>query len=261
MFLRPALSTNTCFRMPRSLARMGMPVFRFTSYGLKSDGLKAFDFFGSRRMLTRTWVPRRSAAPACGHQSHHASVTCPESLNVISGSVPSGDQTPFFLTFTWRFLSPSCQMRICSRRLRTTEETRKGKASRGALPSYSGLPRRSSPASAEHSEGPASSRGDFAVALFVRRPAANEGWWRHGDSNPGPLACHASALPTELCPQPIGVRRTGGLYPRRRRCQCCGVLVSRHSDYVTPHRAVRSKPFRAISPPLPYLHPKPRPAH
>ena len=21
--------------------------------------------------------------------------------------------------------------------------------------------------------------------------AANEGWWRHGDSNPGPLACHA----------------------------------------------------------------------
>ena len=25
--------------------------------------------------------------------------------------------------------------------------------------------------------------------------------WSHGDSNPGPLACHASALPTELWPR------------------------------------------------------------
>jgi hypothetical protein len=25
--------------------------------------------------------------------------------------------------------------------------------------------------------------------------------WRYGDSNPGPLACHASALPAELYPQ------------------------------------------------------------
>jgi hypothetical protein len=25
-------------------------------------------------------------------------------------------------------------------------------------------------------------------------------WWRHGDSNPRPIACKATALPTELCP-------------------------------------------------------------
>jgi hypothetical protein len=28
--------------------------------------------------------------------------------------------------------------------------------------------------------------------------------WRHGDSNPRPIACKATALPTELCP--LGVR-------------------------------------------------------
>ena len=28
-------------------------------------------------------------------------------------------------------------------------------------------------------------------------------WWRHGDSNPRPIACKATALPTELCPQGI----------------------------------------------------------
>ena len=25
-------------------------------------------------------------------------------------------------------------------------------------------------------------------------------YWRHGDSNPRPIACKATALPTELCP-------------------------------------------------------------
>ena len=29
------------------------------------------------------------------------------------------------------------------------------------------------------------------------------GWWRHGDSNPRPIACKATALPTELCPQEL----------------------------------------------------------
>ena len=29
-------------------------------------------------------------------------------------------------------------------------------------------------------------------------------WWRHGDSNPRPIACKATALPTELCPQGMG---------------------------------------------------------
>ena len=30
---------------------------------------------------------------------------------------------------------------------------------------------------------------------------AGKVWWRHGDSNPRPIACKATALPTELCPQ------------------------------------------------------------
>src|SRR5688572_29681420 len=32
-------------------------------------------------------------------------------------------------------------------------------------------------------------------------------WWRHGDSNPRPIACKATALPTELCPQKAGCVR------------------------------------------------------
>ena len=37
----------------------------------------------------------------------------------------------------------------------------------------------------------------------TRQPLRNKGSneWRYGDSNPGPLACHASALPAELYPQ------------------------------------------------------------
>ena len=31
--------------------------------------------------------------------------------------------------------------------------------------------------------------------------SAGKVWWRHGDSNPRPIACKATALPTELCPQ------------------------------------------------------------
>ena len=37
----------------------------------------------------------------------------------------------------------------------------------------------------------------------IRRPRlrpASAGQWRHGDSNPRPIACKATALPTELCP-------------------------------------------------------------
>ena len=42
--------------------------------------------------------------------------------------------------------------------------------------------------------------------VLVRHPAAPPppGQWRHGDSNPRPIACKATALPTELCP--LGVR-------------------------------------------------------
>jgi hypothetical protein len=32
------------------------------------------------------------------------------------------------------------------------------------------------------------------------RPSRPRGQWRHGDSNPRPIACKATALPTELCP-------------------------------------------------------------
>ena len=38
----------------------------------------------------------------------------------------------------------------------------------------------------------------------IRRPRlrlASAGQWRHGDSNPRPIACKATALPTELCPR------------------------------------------------------------
>ena len=37
--------------------------------------------------------------------------------------------------------------------------------------------------------------------LVVRAFISLSGWWRHGDSNPRPIACKATALPTELCPQ------------------------------------------------------------
>ncbi len=33
------------------------------------------------------------------------------------------------------------------------------------------------------------------------KPRLGLRWWRHGDLNPTPLACHASALPNELCPR------------------------------------------------------------
>jgi hypothetical protein len=35
---------------------------------------------------------------------------------------------------------------------------------------------------------------------LVRHPASPPWQWRHGDSNPRPIACKATALPTELCP-------------------------------------------------------------
>ena len=39
-------------------------------------------------------------------------------------------------------------------------------------------------------------------AVFFRSiVSVTDFWWRYGDSNPGPLACHASALPAELYPQ------------------------------------------------------------
>jgi hypothetical protein len=37
-----------------------------------------------------------------------------------------------------------------------------------------------------------------------RRGVKTWGWWSQGESNPRPLECHSSALPTELWPHFIG---------------------------------------------------------
>src|SRR5438270_12789720 len=34
----------------------------------------------------------------------------------------------------------------------------------------------------------------------MRLKSSDEGWWSQGESNPRPLECHSSALPTELWP-------------------------------------------------------------
>ena len=38
-------------------------------------------------------------------------------------------------------------------------------------------------------------------------------WWRYGDSNPTPLACHASALPNELYPRVFIITQGGAFCP------------------------------------------------
>ena len=42
----------------------------------------------------------------------------------------------------------------------------------------------------------------------------NPQWWRHGDSNPRPIACKATALPTELCP--LYFKRANSVGPAAR---------------------------------------------
>ena len=64
-----------------------------------------------------------------------------------------------------------------------------------AVDEFNELAPRLAPLRGTHSgtqEGKGSSR-------FQLDPCFN--WWSHGESNPGPLECHSSALPTELWPQ------------------------------------------------------------
>src|SRR5215217_121632 len=47
--------------------------------------------------------------------------------------------------------------------------------------------------------------------------------WRHGDSNPRPIACKATALPTELCPLrfgKFGVTLPVGLFVAKQKLNC-----------------------------------------
>ena len=53
------------------------------------------------------------------------------------------------------------------------------------------------------------------MSLFSESSYRSKNWWRHGDSNPRPIACKATALPTELYPHLAAVRR---LTHRSVRC-------------------------------------------
>jgi hypothetical protein len=52
-----------------------------------------------------------------------------------------------------------------------------------------------------------SSASLFSELIFSESPYRRKNWWRHGDSNPRPIACKATALPTELYPHLAAVRR------------------------------------------------------
>ena len=53
------------------------------------------------------------------------------------------------------------------------------------------------------------------MSLFSESSYWSKNWWRHGDSNPRPIACKATALPTELYPHLAAIRR---LTHRSVRC-------------------------------------------
>src|SRR4051794_21659886 len=70
--------------------------------------------------------------------------------------------------------------------------------------------------------------------------ASRAGWWSRWGSNPRPLECDSSALPTELRPQPVR------LYGERvRRCQGRGASGKETSDADRsgrPRRPARGRP-------------------
>src|ERR1035437_2462350 len=67
-------------------------------------------------------------------------------------------------------------------------------------------------------------------------------WWRYGDSNPGPLACHASALPAELYP-----RRNNDASRRTLGLDNAATRVDRSNYRSTRERGVRSQLAPVIS--------------
>ena len=60
---------------------------------------------------------------------------------------------------------------------------------------------------------PATLRLSSACSNQLSYTPNGEIWWRHGDSNPRPIACKATALPTELCPQGMGSGGFENLFP------------------------------------------------
>ncbi len=79
--------------------------------------------------------------------------------------------------------------------------------------------------------------------------------WRHGDSNPRPIACKATALPTELCPQSHQVHRIGRQKSLFGRLNCAGhsgvaalgfpnVVLKSHRSF---YRTCRDRPISTQS--------------
>ena len=67
--------------------------------------------------------------------------------------------------------------------------------------------------------------------------------WRHGDSNPRPIACKATALPAELCPQSHQVHGIGRHRKFFRKIELCG--PRRRGRIGFPRRGLESHhPFR-----------------
>ena len=85
----------------------------------------------------------------------------------------------------------------------------------------------------------------LAASCKGKQENRRRGWWSQGESNPRPLECHSSALPTELWPLVSSLQYQFRARPRRRyrfppaRCR--------------RRRQYRQQPHRRP--------PRPRPAH
>src|SRR5262249_60598870 len=73
---------------------------------------------------------------------------------------------------------------------------------------------------------------DLCVCWCSPKSAKSRGWWSQGESNPRPLECHSSALPTELWPlrdQYSVIRKQGVLTPDP--CFLIPVILPPRSPY------------------------------